>query len=331
MSKKEGGNLIVLDREKPYKLQVLESLLRRLSVTEHEYPKFQKMYFQLRKGYIGELRSDREWNEIRMPEEHYLLFNYETENALGNINQIDTIMLSRYFVFILEVKNISGRIDFDDEKRQFTNLKDDNTIEVYTNPEDQVERHIRTIERIMRILNIHLPIVGAIVFSNTSTIIGQKPKRIPAFHLSGLNSHVNYLFNKYSNEVVTFEELTILKDYLLEILKRDNWKPNIDKNKLIKGAICEKCSNQSFMKYHFGRFVCDNCSVLSKDVLLESLLDYRLLFSPWISNNEFKEYFSISSAKTSYKLIKSLNLNFKGNNRSRIYYIPDNILSYKLK
>ncbi|KGR80221.1 nuclease-related domain-containing protein [Ureibacillus manganicus] len=317
--------MIVLKRVKSNRLQVLEALLRRLPVEDCDYPKFQKSFFQLRKGYLGELRSDREWNEIRMPDDHYLLFNYETVNEVGNINQIDTLMLSRYFLFIMEVKNITGKIDFDDEKRQFTNFKGDNNIEVYTNPEDQIERHMRMIYKIMKMLNIHLPILGAIVFSNTSTIIGEPPKRIPAFHLSGLNSHVNSLFHKYSKQVITLNELNLLKDYLLEILERDNWKPNIDKSKLKKGAICENCNDHSPMKYYYGRFICQKCKSMSKDILLESLLDYRVLFNPWISNNEFKQFFSISSVKTSYKLLKSLNLDSKGNDRSRIYYIPNNI------
>lgn len=323
--------MIVLEREKSNKLQVLEALMRRLSVEDYEYPKFQKMFFQSRKGYIGEIRSDREWTEIRMPNEHYLLFNYETVNEKGNNNQMDTIVLSRHFVFVIEVKNITGKIDFDDEKRQFTNLKADNNIEVYNNPEDQVERHIRMLDKIMKILNIHLPILGAIVFSKTTTIIGKPPKRIPAFHLSGLNAHVNSLFYNYPKQVITSNELNLLKDYLLEILERDKWKHNIDNKKLIKGAVCANCIDRLSMKYYYGRFICEKCNTMSKNVLLESLHDYRLLFSPWISNNDFKQFFSISSAKTSYKLLKSLNLDFNGNNRSRIYYIPYDILSYKLK
>lgn len=318
--------MIVLKRVMASKLQVLEALLRRVSLHDIDYPKFQEMYFRLRKGFIGELRSDLAWKEIHLPQEHYLFFNYETVNEIGNKNQIDTIMLSPYFILILEIKNITGKIDFHEDKSQFTNTKLDNITEVYSNPVDQVERHIRTIRTIMKRINIQLPIEGAIVFSNTSTIIGELPKRFPAFHLSGLNAHVTSLFKKYSRQVITLEDMRILKDYLLEILEREQWKPNIDKNKFITGAICEKCSSQSLMTFYYGRFICPKCKTMSRDVLLKSLHDYRLLFSPWISNKEFKQYFALSSAKTSYKLLKSLNLKYKGSNRARIYYIPENIV-----
>ncbi len=64
------------------------------------------MYFRQRKGYQGELKVDNEWNELSIPIEYYLLFNYETVNEIGNSHQMDTIMLSPNFIFIVEIKNI---------------------------------------------------------------------------------------------------------------------------------------------------------------------------------------------------------------------------------
>jgi len=314
----------------PSKLRLLEVVLRRLAESDIDYPKYQEMFFKIRKGYIGETRSDREWKEISIPVEHYLFFNYETVNKFGNSNQIDTLLICRNFILILEVKNITGRIDFDEVNRQFINSKSDDKVEVYSNPEDQVERHIRTIREKVQAVNIRLPIVAAIIFSNTSTIIGRMPKRIPAFHLSGLHSFVTSLFNKYSSPSITSEEMGKLKDYLLDHLIRERWKPSINTKRIITGALCDRCKSQSCMVYSNGRFICSNCKAKSKDVLLESLHDYRLLYNPWISNHEFKKFFSISSTKTSYKLLKSLHLFSKGNTRSKIYYIPEDILDYKM-
>lgn len=219
---------------------MLEAISRRLALNDFEYPKFQEMYFRQRKGYQGELKVDTKWNELRIPIEHYLLYNYETVNEVGNTHQIDTIMLSPNFIFIVEIKNISGKIDYDEEKRQFTNTKEDDRKEVYSNPVDQVERHTRLITRMMDLVGIQLPVESAIVFSNTSTTIGLMPKRIPSFHLSGLYSHMTMLFKKHSKQAVSIKEMNVLKDFLLESLKRERWKPNIDKQKLLNGAICEQ-------------------------------------------------------------------------------------------
>ncbi|BDH60546.1 nuclease [Lysinibacillus sp. PLM2] len=323
--------MIVLGRAKSSKLQVLEAISRRLALNDFEYPKFQEMYFRQRKGYQGELKVDTKWNELRIPIEHYLLYNYETVNEVGNTHQIDTIMLSPNFIFIVEIKNISGKIDYDEEKRQFTNTKEDDRKEVYSNPVDQVERHTRLITRMMDLVGIQLPVESAIVFSNTSTTIGLMPKRIPSFHLSGLYSHMTMLFKKHSKQAVSIKEMNVLKDFLLESLKRERWKPNIDKQKLLNGAICEQCNQQTIMTYSNGRFICPKCNTKSKEILLKSLNDYRLLFSPWISNRAFKQFFNIASSKTSYKLLKSLNLQSYGNNRGRLYFIPEDILCYKLE
>ena len=51
--------MIVLERVMPSKLRLLEVVLRRLAESDIDYPKYQEMFFKIRKGYIGETRSGR--------------------------------------------------------------------------------------------------------------------------------------------------------------------------------------------------------------------------------------------------------------------------------
>ncbi|HWL22834.1 MAG TPA: nuclease-related domain-containing protein [Ureibacillus sp.] len=321
--------MFVLERKKGNSLLTLESIMRRLRSDDTTYQRFQDMYYKLKKGYEGEQRVDKEWREIELPYDYCLLHNYETVNEFGHSHQMDTLLITQKFIFVVEIKSITGRIDMDPTSHQFKHTKPDNTVEIYLNPLDQVKRHVRFLQRQLSRWSLYLPIEYAILASSTNTVIGDMPKNIPFLQLSGLNSFVSMLEQKHPKERISSCELEQLRIRFLSNLKRNSWIPKMDRSKLIKGAICEQCKTS--MNYYYGRFICESCGLKSKDSVLQGLHDYRLLFSPWIKNSEFRNYFGLSSSVTSYKLLHSLDLRTEGINRGRIYYIPENILEHKIR
>lgn len=320
--------MLVLDRQKSMKLLVLEALLRRLPETEEGYGYYEEIYLQAKKGYEGELKTDREWQELSVPSKYYLLHNLQTENPHGHSHQIDTLFICPQFLWLLEIKNISGRIDFQMERNQFIRTRFDGSLESLRNPIDQAERHIRFLKHILSQLKITLPLIYSIVITDDTTIIGSVPNHIPVFHLSGLQSKLMALYNQYPKKI-SLQQMKKLTEHLMRMQVKKEWHPKVDSGKLKKGALCERCNYQIRMIYKYGRFICPKCSFSSKDVLIESLHDYALLFKPWITKNEFSNFFGIP-LKTSYKLIAKLPLKAVGENRGRIYRIPDDILSYRL-
>ena len=152
------------------------------------------------------------------------------------------------------------------------------------------------------------------------------PKGIPVFHISGLQTKVKDLFRKYSRISITPKKLEWINDKLLERNHRKIWMPNVNQSVLRRGALCKVCKHSSLMNYERGRFICPKCGFKSKEVLMEGLHDYRLLFKPWLTTNEFREFFQIPSYKTAYKLLIRLEFQYEGANRGRIYFIPENML-----
>lgn len=319
--------MLVLERQKSMKQLVLEALLRRLPESEEVYEYYEEIYLQMKRGYEGELKSDREWRELSIPSKHYLLHNLETENLHGYSHQIDTLFICPHFIWLLEIKNITGRIDFQMEINQFIRTRFDGTLESMRNPIDQAERHIRFLKQILSELKITLPLIYSIVITDNTTIIGSVPNHISVFHLSGLQSKLTALYNQYPKKISP-QQMKKLTERLMRMQVKKEWHPNIDCGKLKKGALCERCNYQIKMDYKYGRFICPRCNYSSKDVLLESLHDYALLLKPWITNNEFSKFFNIP-IKTSYDLLKKLPLYPKGVKKGRIYIIPEDILEYK--
>lgn len=318
-----GGLMIALERKKSSKLIGLESLLRRLPQSEVEYEYFNKVYIQLRTGYEGELQADREWLELSLSDSYYLFHNFETVNSAGNTHQIDTLLLTPNFLWLLEIKNMTGRIDIDQTKNQLIRTSLDGKIESFKNPVDQIERHVHFLARKMHEWKINIPVEYAIVIVRDSTIIGSIPANVTIFHLSGLQSKINQLYKKHSKINIESNQLEKIKYSLLNMYHRKNWSHSVNVSKLRKGVLCEKCSYKSVMKFEYGNFICPVCGNKSKVSYYEALLDYRALHSEWISNRDIRDYLGIDSRYAVIRLLKELNLEFEGTYRNRKYRIPE--------
>ena len=101
--------MIVLERRIPDQLLMYEALLRRMDVDDRE---LLLKYQNLKKGYYGELRADREWKDMHIQREHYLFYSFEAKNQFGHTFQMDTLFMCRHFILVMESKDIGGRLDF---------------------------------------------------------------------------------------------------------------------------------------------------------------------------------------------------------------------------
>lgn len=317
--------MILLERKMPNKLSFANALVRRLNNKHEHFDYYVKLANRLQAGYKGELFVDRLLVELTIPEKHFFIFNYECINEFGFPHQIDTLLLSPEFLLIIEIKNISGRVDYEEDKHQLSRTLE-NTIESFTNPFAQIRRHGQYFFRLLKRLKIPLPIEYAIVSSNPSTIIGKIPKHPPFFHASGLQFYLNKLEAKYK-PVVTNEQLVELANYLNSNLKRSEAKNNIELCHIKKGVLCEKCNYEFQMHYKAGTWCCPKCGVRNKKAILQALDDYRLLVNNYITNQEFREFFGIGSMHVASKLLARLGLTSEGEKRGRRYLIPEDIVN----
>jgi hypothetical protein len=316
----EGGESM---RQKSSKLIGVEAVLRRLPETEIEYNHFKEMYAYLKKGHEGEVLVDHMLREMHIPSPHSFFQNYESINHAGNSHQIDTLLLTPHFIWLLEIKNIRGRLDIDESKHQLIRTNFDGSIESFRNPVNQIKRHSEFLLRKLCEWGIRLPIESAVIIVNNSTIIGTAPKGIPFFHASGLQTELDKLLNKYPEHRISSGLFEKLRTELMNMFHRKEWKPKIDSSKFRKGVLCKICEYKNEMMFEHGCFVCLACGFKSKDAHLEALSDYRSLFNEWIANRELRDFLKIESRYAVIRLLKELNLETKGTYRNRKYKIPD--------
>ncbi len=311
----------ILERGFSSKIIVLEALKRRIEVghAKHEY--VSSLLRRAEIGYRGEMKVDRLWREVIVPTNALLIHSYEIRNDFGNLHQMDTIFVCPHFIFILEIKNVSGYIWYEKDKHQFLRKKLTGEVESFQSPFDQVQRHVDIIERMIERLGLVLPVHKAVVIAESSTVIGEVPKEFQIFHAIGLPAELKKLLLKYSNSALYQVHYELLANYLLSLHRPSIYVPRFEIPPLRKGPICG-CGR--VMRYNFGKFLC-SCGMKSKEPLYQGLHDYRVLISESITNREFREFFIIDSQQCASKILKRMNLQSKGTTKDKSYLIPEDI------
>ncbi|WP_427109403.1 nuclease-related domain-containing protein [Lysinibacillus xylanilyticus] len=179
-------------REKPVKLIWLEALKRRLFEEDPDFSYYNEQFRRFDAGFAGERRVDREWLELVCPYTFLVLHNLILMNSAQHSHQLDTLFICSNFMLVVEIKNINGRLDFDDITHQCIRTKPDGTVEGFPNAITQTQRHMQFLKVIFQ--NYSLPIEGAVIIANSSAIIASHPNTIPIFHVSGLQKHLHSLF-----------------------------------------------------------------------------------------------------------------------------------------
>ena len=322
---KEVIILIKKERKIPIKIKKLEASLRRVPFNHQNRKRIEDALAKSYAGFRGEQSLD--YHLTCFSNEEYFIFHDLRLPGIENTYfQIDTLVLSKRFVLILEVKNISGTLFFDQSFRQLirtTNDKEDG----FPDPLLQVRRQKLQVESWLKKHQFQSPpIVAFIVISNPSSIIKTDSHHKELFqtvlHAATLPTKVELLENRYQKEILTTKDLKRISRLLIkqhtqanpDVLKQFQ----INKSEILPGVHCPDCLMLPLIKKRTGWF-CHNCEVTYKNAHIQSLMDYFLLIRPTITNQQFREFLQIQSMSTTTKLLNALNSQHSGRFKDRKY------------
>ncbi|WP_256204129.1 nuclease-related domain-containing protein [Planococcus faecalis] len=103
------------------------------------HPHWTEKLRRITAGYHGELRVDSFWHEIDLSLPHYFIHDLFIQKEMSS-HQIDSVLVTSRFVLALEIKSISGLLNFDPTLRQFSRTNKDGSIDGMNNPDDQLRR-----------------------------------------------------------------------------------------------------------------------------------------------------------------------------------------------
>lgn len=297
----------------------LEAVTKRLNADDEEVDTFQQELYRLDAGLAGEEKLKLVLDDYPLRSEATIYYNFECENANGFTHQIDALFVTAHFIVIFEVKQISGTLFYKPALHEFYRITEAGSQDNFSNPFDQAFRHQLFIEHLLKIWKLSIPVYYTVVIANVRAKLDASLMDYPIMHISGVPYFLEKLYAKYPNPQAN---LPVLQNHFAQLYKQLPPRRTIEKHRLRKGVLCKQCQYMNIMTYKHGYFECTVCQTKNKDAIIESLVHYRILISPRITNKEFREFFNIPCIHTASKLLGKLGLEKHGTNKGTYYIIP---------
>ncbi|MFE8701854.1 nuclease-related domain-containing protein [Cytobacillus sp. FJAT-54145] len=316
--------LIIKERKIPIIIHQLQALLRRLPVNHPKRPMIEEDLAKRLAGYRGEQSLD--YHLRFLDQDQYKIF-HDLRLINQDAFQIDVLLLSSYFVLLLEVKNISGTLFFDKYSNQLIRTLDG--IETgFSNPVSQVKRQTLQFQNWLEKNKYkNLPVEYLIIISNPSTVLKKNPGNHQLFkrvvHSELLMDRIKDFELIYKNEQLEKKDLRKLSKLLLQAnipLHQDIFQYyNLTPDQLILGVQCPSC-RYAPMERAFARWYCTKCQTSNKDAHIQVINDYFYLIKRTITNRECQQFLKISSRNIAHTLLTSMNLPTTGSKKSTQYH-----------
>ncbi|MFJ7755043.1 nuclease-related domain-containing protein [Peribacillus muralis] len=316
--------MIIKDCKMPLKIGMLESLVRRLPPGHVSHPSINEDIKKIQAGYRGEYRVFHLLKAL--PEKDYLLFHDLRLSGSPFPFQMDILILTPFFLLIVEVKNMAGEILFDNTFNQLIRTNPDGKTEAFDDPILQVSRqriHLLDWLKTKKINN--LPVETLVVSANSSTIIRAANKELKGkvIRKDRILLQIAELNNKYTEESLSKRAIKRLSNVLLDGHTAFIPKPletyGIPSSALQTGVFCQKCHTYTMERHR--KWICHKCLDTSQDAHISALIDYVYLVKPSITNSEFRNFLQIKSPSSAKKLLTSLNLKHSGHTKGRVYLL----------
>ena len=160
------------------------------------------------KGEIGEKKVQKAFFK-GLNKEYDIFNNITVRDKYHHTTQIDHIILSRYGVFVLEVKNYSGWIYAYEHKKNWIQRFPTKQIE-FQNPLFQNHRHINVLKFILDSTELSHSIHSVVIFSPNSTFKTSLPEQV----FQG-NQWISYI-KSFKDVVLTEKQMKYIKNQILD-------------------------------------------------------------------------------------------------------------------
>ena len=120
------------------------------------------MFFTPLKGFVGEAKVAL-GAKLALPSAHYRRFHNVTLRMPDGTTQIDHVFVSRFGVFVVETKNMSGWIFGNERHRRWTQVFRGGKKYTFQNPLRQNYRHVKAVEAVLAPLDLGTGTVRSVV------------------------------------------------------------------------------------------------------------------------------------------------------------------------
>ncbi|MFD1020789.1 nuclease-related domain-containing protein [Thalassobacillus hwangdonensis] len=320
--------MIVKPLSKPVFLEQLEVLKKRIPTAQPKREEIIDTHARISAGYAGEKALYSLLSKLPLDVDSRILFDLRLPLYENFHFQLDAVLLTKRYVLIFEVKNISGTSFLDGIHRQL--IRDKEGIQSgLPDPVSQAERHrIHLSEWLLHHHFPSLPIDSLVVFTNRTSVIKSSPDyadaRLKTTRIENLAASIKQIHATHHNKAINSDDINRLTQLFLT--HHSPYDPNIlerfslTKEEIQIGVSCPSCGVIPMIRL-YGKWSCKHCNETSKVAHQAAFNDYKLLFSKKICNKDARDFLLVQSRNTVKRLLSDMNLRSAGAKKNRYYFL----------
>ena len=261
-------------------------------------------------GVRGEERLVDRLKELRLPGEFRVFSDVCLELDDWKV-QIDCLVVTDRCCIVLESKNISGRLYFNEELDEF--YKEENGTETpISNPYFQLMRHIRFMKEFLRNTLPQMKVTGAAIMTAKSCRIMQKPTHYPIYKLESMIERVTQMYNSFAGTSFSGEELEVIEKLLQENRSPFVYLPlcehyRIPPSEIRLGVECPGCGVLG-MQRTGKTWICQSCNTRDRNAHKKAVNEYFSLIDDKITNRDFRKFCMVESIYAASRMLGNMDL-----------------------
>lgn len=296
-------------------------------------PKEQNLYVEVEKkirfaiaGYKGECYVDNFLKQITFPKHFAILKDLHIPLHENNYLQLDTLILTKKYIAVLEIKNIRGKISFQKNPDQLIREADGITTP-FKCPEQQLKRQVKNLQTLLHKTKINIPIKSFIVLAYSKTHVVLPPQYTKIAMGCDIPNHLED-YNQLPDAISTAKFQQLLS-FLISQSRDFTPKPlaqtyPVSLSHIKTGLLCPNCA----IKIK-NRNKCPNCKTPKKLMQKQAIEDWFYLVKDTISNRECVYFLELKDKYAASYLLKSLDLQPVNHFKSRYYVLRKPKISNK--
>lgn len=302
------------ERNYPLYLYATNRLLARLNDQNPKYGEIKRELTTTRLGYQGELRSDQQISRSRLPQGNRILHDLTVRVYDEDPVQIDTLVLTPHFAYILEVKNISGKLELVQQPALLKRTTRDGKSNYFQSPFVQLNTAVNTLNFWLLAQDIDIPVIGA-VFLASKYAEPHFEKKMPVHFIREIpdvlhseitnrpklinEATVDWIATALRNEEIPYEQFPLCNHFDLAPVD------------LFTDSLCRKCLGR--LETSTKRIgTCLKCNNRQWIPYTETMVDYFLIFNKTATLASCSKFLNLGRSKTA-KIMKSPLFKRRGN------------------
>lgn len=311
--------MIIKYREKPMKIEGYEALLKRISPTHPKRAAVKNSLNNTKAGYGGEERLDEALEFFDPPYPHRIIQDFSLGEEFKI--QVDTVILTQSCIFLLEIKNIAGKIEFKQNPSALHSISATGEIKSYKSPITQMNETALRMNKFLKTLGCPLPVANVIIIAHPSQIVEGAPQNVRVLAAGEVNVHLSEM--KLPKPILSIEELHQLGQRLVAVHKEYQPFPlapkfQIDPSEIENGVFCPRCILGKMGRTQRA-WECETCRLVSQDAHTTALQDWFMLIKSTINTAECRDFIGLKSLDAAKRFLVRSGCQPVGGRRYRQY------------